>query len=64
LIEFNNPEKQAAIITIYDINGKQLLQKTIEDNFFSFNTEAFANGIYLYTIESIQGFGKGKFVKE
>ncbi|MBX7227145.1 MAG: T9SS type A sorting domain-containing protein [Chitinophagales bacterium] len=64
LIEFNNPEKQATIITIYDINGKQLLQKTIEDNFFSFNTEAFSNGIYLYTIESIVGFGKGKFVKE
>ncbi|MBX7227144.1 MAG: T9SS type A sorting domain-containing protein [Chitinophagales bacterium] len=64
LIEFNNPEKQATIITIYDINGKQLLQKTIEDNFFSFNTEAFSNGVYLYTIESIVGFGKGKFIKE
>lgn len=64
LIEFNNPEKQATIITIYDINGKQLLQKTIEDNFFSFNTEAFSNGVYLYTIESILGFGKGKFIKE
>ncbi|MBX7224469.1 MAG: T9SS type A sorting domain-containing protein [Chitinophagales bacterium] len=64
LIEFNNAEKQDVIITIYDIEGQQILQKTIREGFFSFDVHNLSAGTYLYTIESVSAFGKGKFIKE
>lgn len=64
LIEFNNPDRQEVIISFYDISGKQVSAQNIYDNFYAFDTKDLPNGLYLYTIESANAFGKGKFVKE
>ena len=64
MIEVNNPTKQALIFTIYDVNGKQVYSKMVEDNFFHTDISDYSGGMYLYTIEGVDVFGKGKFVKE
>lgn len=64
LIEINNPKKEDMIFRVYDINGTELFSKTINSNFFHFSTQDYAPAMYLYTIESANEFGKGKFVKE
>jgi hypothetical protein len=64
LIEINNPKNEDMIFKVYDINGTELFSKTINSNFFHLSTQDYAPAMYLYTIESAKGFGKGKFVKE
>jgi hypothetical protein len=51
-------------ITIYDLTGKILLQKTAKSSTESIETNALHRGIYLITIKSDSTIIKGKFLKE
>ncbi|MBK8671997.1 MAG: T9SS type A sorting domain-containing protein [Bacteroidetes bacterium] len=64
LVEINNPNKEDMIFKVYDLKGTELFSKTINSNFFHFGTIDLSPAMYLYTIDSANGFGKGKFVKE
>jgi hypothetical protein len=64
LVEINNLKNEEMIFRVYDLNGTEMFSKMINSNFFHFSTIDLAPALYLYTIESANGFGKGKFVKE
>lgn len=51
ILYFDNPSKLKAILTIYDINGKNIFQQKNENNYFQFASNKFTSGIYFFTIK-------------
>lgn len=64
IIEWNKEIVEQAVMTVYDLNGKSILQQNVNNGFTILQLQNFQKGLYIYTIESPKGNGYGKFVVE
>ena len=55
---------QNASLSIYDIQGKQLLQQNITDTQTQIDISSFAKGIYIVKLQTDKETLQSKFVKE
>lgn len=52
-ISFENSNNQEFEFVIYDLSGKKVLEKKIQDNFILINRDELKAGIYIFTIISL-----------
>lgn len=63
LFTFNiSPELNPESILIYDLNGRNVFQKTINQNEFNIDLSDLEKGVYFYSIKSTNKILKGKLI--
>lgn len=67
-INYFAPEKQQTIISLFDVQGKEILKQSDEtlagENHFSLNLSSLSSGIYFLSLETETGIFKTKIVKQ
>ncbi len=64
LLEWDKTMSEEMVLSVYDINGKLVMSKLANGGFVAINVENWANGIYLYVLESSKGNAWGKLMVE
>lgn len=54
-IFFNNPHGESYVLTLYNAVGLKVIEQNTKENFFAINATLLENGIYIYTINTVEG---------
>ncbi|MBX7225491.1 MAG: T9SS type A sorting domain-containing protein [Chitinophagales bacterium] len=64
LIEWDKSSSAEMVLSVYSMNGTNLMSRKVSGGFTAIDVQDWGSGMYMYVLESPQGYAWGKFVVE